>query len=90
MVEKLKYMFNKEDIKIERIVSQGHTSPTDFWYNQDENEFVILLSGSAKIVFENSTITLNEGDYLLIEAHQKHRVTYTSKEPKAVWLAIFF
>ena len=36
-----------ENVKIERIVSEGHASPEDFWYDQEENEWVMLVSGSA-------------------------------------------
>jgi cupin 2 domain-containing protein len=34
-------------LRIERIVSQGHASAPDFWYNQDQHEWVIVLQGSA-------------------------------------------
>jgi len=83
-------IFKNEVIKIERIVSYGQTSPVGFWYNQDENEFVLLLSGEAKIEFETDTITLKKGDYLLIPKHVKHRVSFTSLDKPTIWLAIFW
>jgi cupin 2 domain-containing protein len=79
------------NIRIERIVSQGQTSPAEGWYDQDENEWVILLDGFAGITFEDdSEILLNKGDYLLIPAHKKHKVTFTTNKRKSIWLAIFY
>ena len=83
-------IFQNNIIKIERIVSCGQTSPVGFWYNQNENEFVILLSGEAKIEFKTYTITLKKGDYLLIPKHVKHRVSFTSLDKPTIWLAIFW
>lgn len=80
-----------DNIRIEKIVSDGHTSPQNFWYDQDQNEFVLLLQGSAIIEFENNeSIELKVGGYQIISAHQKHRVSYTDKNKKTIWLAIFY
>ncbi len=77
------------DVVIERIVSRGQITPETEWYNQEKDEWVILLSGEARILFENSgEISLKPGDYLLIPAHQRHKVTYTSKSPECIWLAL--
>lgn len=72
--------------KIERIVSRGQTSG---WYDQNEDEFVALLSGRAEIEFDGRSEKLSAGDTLFIPAHQRHRVAYTSKEPACVWLCVF-
>lgn len=75
--------------KIERIISQGQITPENTWFDQDQDEWVVLLQGKSTILFEeNNEIQLNTGDYLLIPAHQKHRVTYTSTSPACIWLAI--
>lgn len=37
------------DVRIERIVSYGHASPADFWYDQDQNEWVTVLKGEARL-----------------------------------------
>lgn len=80
-----------DDLKIERIISHGHKSPPDFWYDQDKNELVFLLSGYGVIEFEDGRkVKLNPGDYLKINAHEKHRVTETSKSTKTIWLAIHY
>ena len=81
---------NDGPMRIERIVSEGHVSPADFWYDQDESEWVIVLQGNAELEFMNEeTIELSHGDWVMIEPHEKHRVTYTSVNPKCVWLAVF-
>jgi len=79
------------DVRIERIVSKGHKSAEGFWYDQDENEFVVLLKGKARLLFEGGeTLDLEAGDYLDIKAHVRHRVEWTSSEEEAVWLAVFY
>ncbi len=89
--EFIEELLSTKNFKLERIVSDGQKSPADFWYDQDENEFVLLLSGSAKISFDNGKIfELNPGDYLIINAHQKHRVDWTSTDQKTFWLTLFF
>ena len=79
-----------QQIKIEKIVSTGQTSPTGFWYEQQHNEFILLLSGEAELEFEEQVIKLNKGDYLHIPAGLKHRVKSTSKSEHTIWLAVFF
>lgn len=75
-------------VRIERIISTGQTSD---WYDQAETEFVILLDGVAELTFENEVrVTLNKGDTILIQPHQKHQVTYTSTEPPCNWLCVFY
>ena len=77
-----------DNVRIERILSSGHT--TD-WYDQEQEEFVILLSGEAVLEFENGDkLKLCKGDNLVIKAHEKHRVVYTSSEPVCVWLCVFY
>ena len=77
-------------MKIERIVSDGHASPEGFWYDQEENEWVLLISGSAVLTVENQQVKLYPGDHLLIPAHQRHRVESTSPTEKTIWLAVFY
>ena len=80
-----------ENIRIERIISRGHTTPENKWYDQEESEFVLLLKGKAKIMFEKEgEISMQKGDWLVIPAHSRHRVTYTSTEEEAIWLTAFF
>lgn len=83
-------ILQNQKIRIEKIVSNGQTSPKDFWYFQEENEFVLLLKGEAILEFEHSEINLKKGDYIDIKAFIKHRVKYTSKSEPTIWLAIFY
>lgn len=80
------------NLKLERIISSGQVTPDGDWLDQDFNEWVILLSGSAKILFEGEDMdtVLLPGDYILIPAHKKHRVTWTDKRQKTVWLALHY
>jgi len=78
-------------VKIERIVSRGHTTPADRWYDQEKNEWVLVLRGRAIIAFpEKPAVTLQEGDYLTIRAHEKHRVQWTDPGGETVWLAVHY
>ncbi len=76
--------------KIERIVSRGHSTPDDYWYDQEKNEWVMILKGSAGLLFEGSDdiVVMNAGDYVNIPAHRKHRVQWTDPKEETVWLAI--
>ena len=76
-------------VRIERIVSHGHVSQPGFWYDQDEWEYVAVLQGSAQLQTESEHFTMNAGDWVIIPAHERHRVIYTSTEPPCVWLAVF-
>ncbi len=79
-------------IRIERIVSTGQRSDAGFWYDQEENEWVIVLKGSAQLCFADGTLpkTLCPGDHVTIPAHQKHRIDWTSASEPTVWLAVFY
>jgi len=82
---------NTDKLRIERIISKGQSYPDTDWYDQVENEWVIVLSGYGEIEYVNGDkIMLNQGDYLHIKAHEKHRVIATSPDEPTVWLAIFY
>ncbi|MBY7909431.1 cupin domain-containing protein [Vibrio fluvialis] len=78
-------------VRIERILSKGHTSPESGWYAQDEHEWVLVLQGCGTVEFDNGeSTTLNVGDYLNIPAHTRHKVCYTSPDQVTLWLAVFY
>ena len=82
---------NTDAIRIERIISDGRTTPQGNWYDQEEHEWVLVLKGCGVIEFaDGRTVTLNTGDYLTIPAHDKHRVASTSDSEQTIWLAIFY
>ena len=79
-------------IKIERIISSGQATPQGEWYDQEEDEWVLLVCGSAGIMIagETSPRRLEAGDFLLLPAGCRHRVEWTDPEVKSVWLAVHF
>jgi len=79
-----------ESVRVERIVSYGHASPQDFWYDQDSHEWVVVLSGAAKLRFEDGTVEMKPGDYINIPAHKRHRVEWTTPDEPTVWLAVHY
>jgi cupin 2 domain-containing protein len=80
-------LFEKPRIKIERIVSESYRSSAGFWYDQDEDEWVVVVRGEATLEFEGGELVrMKEGDYVTIPRHVKHRVHQT--DPKTIWLAV--
>lgn len=74
--------------KLEQIFSHGQASPPDFWYDQDEDEWVLLLRGSATLEFaDGGMVELAAGDHLTIPKRMRHRVHRTTED--AIWLALF-
>ncbi len=83
-------ILHASSFRVERIVSTGQASPPDFWYDQEEDEWVALLQGEAVLEFEDgSSERLRSGDWVFLPAHIRHRVTATSVEPPCIWLAVF-
>ena len=77
--------------RIERIVSGGHASPPGFWYDQAEDEWVLLFSGSARLELQDPerTVALAPGDWILLPAGCRHRVAATAADTDTIWLAVF-
>jgi cupin 2 domain-containing protein len=80
------------NLRIERIVSTGQTSPENYWYDQDWDEWVILLRGRARLFFEGEAEarSLESGDYVNIPAHRRHRVVWTDPGQVTLWLAVHY
>lgn len=82
-------LLHRDGVRLERIVSHGHATPPGEWYDQSWDEWVILLSGSATLTFEEGgQHRLKPGDHLMIPAHCSHRVETTDTDQKSVWLAL--
>ena len=79
-------------VRVERIVSAGHVSPEGFWYDQDQHEWIAVLQGRAKLLFdgEDEPVEMGPGDWINIPAHRKHRVEWTTPSEPTVWLAVFY
>ena len=88
--ERFEDLLSLPGVRIERIVSYGQASPPDFWYDQPQGEWVLLLDGAAELQFEDekSPRRLQRGDYLWIEPHRRHRVTWTAADRTTIWLAL--
>ena len=89
--EQFQELLRDKNIRIERIVSQGHVSPTTGWYDQENNEWVLILEGAGTILFDDGQkVTLPKGDYLHIPAHAKHKVSWTDPDKQTIWLAVHY
>jgi cupin 2 domain-containing protein len=90
--EEIMELMSAPNIRIERIVSMGHASRPDEWYDQDRAEWVVLLAGLAGLVFEGEAepLLLEPGSYIHIPAHKRHRVAWTDQSVPTIWLAIHY
>ena len=71
-------------------VSHGHKSPEGFWFDQDQNEWVLLIAGAARLQFEDETVEMKAGSFVNIPAHRRHRVDWTDPDQPTIWLAIHY
>lgn len=84
-------LIDNPSVRIERIVSQGHRSAPDEWYDQTSHEFVLLVAGAARLeIAGQGEMLLEPGDWVNLPARQRHRVSWTSPDEDTVWLAIFY
>ena len=90
--ELMETLHHREGVRIERIVSRGHSTPEGQWYDQSWDEWVILLSGRAVLEFDQgrAPVSLQPGDYVMLPAGLRHRVAFTEPEVDSVWLAVHF
>lgn len=82
--ERFDSLLDLGQVKIERIVSSALPEPEV--YQQEQDEWVVLLRGQADLYLADQTLTLTEGDYVFIPRGAPHRVTRTA--PGTVWLAV--
>jgi cupin 2 domain-containing protein len=84
-------LVNSEHVRIERIISKGHKSPESGWYDQEKNEWVMVLKGEATLSFESqASVHLHTGDFINIPSHKKHRVDWTDPDGETIWLAVHY
>jgi cupin 2 domain-containing protein len=88
--EQFMTLLQTPSVRIERIVSTGHATAPDEWYDQDHAEWVVVLAGSAALVFEGEAQPrrLEPGSYVHIAPHVRHRVAWTDPSQPTVWLAV--
>ncbi len=84
-------LVKNDAVTIEKIISKGQKSPESDWYDQEKNEWVMVLKGKAILSFEDKmSVHLNEGDFINIPAHKKHRVAWTDPDSETIWLAVHY
>jgi cupin 2 domain-containing protein len=90
--EEMTTIMSSSAVRIERIVSRGQASPEGFWYDQPQDEWVMVLAGGAELAFEGdgTTMRMGPGDYVHIPAHRRHRVAWTDPAQATVWLAVHY
>lgn len=83
-------LLKTDSVRIERIVSKGHSTPISQWYDQDHEEWVLVLQGKAilRIEGQEELVPLNPGDSIFLPAHLRHRVEWTDPGELTIWLAI--
>lgn len=91
-LEQIEPLLESATVRIERIVSHGQSTAADDWYDQDENEWVVLLKGEAELRFagDEELLTMHPGNFVHIPAHRRHRVESTAGDQPTIWLAIFY
>ena len=90
--ERFEELVRGSRFRLERIISTGHITPAGQWYDQEHDEWVVVLRGSAQLHFDGEAepVKLEPGDYVLIPAHCRHRVDWTNLGEPTVWLALHF
>src|SRR5207253_7803481 len=85
-------LLSRPGLRIERIVSRGQASPAEFWYDQADGEWVLVLTGAARLRFEDEEDArfLGPGDWIDIAPHRRHRVDWTDPAAATIWLAVFY
>lgn len=86
--EVVQTLIQAADVRIERIISHGHASPADFWYDQPQHEWVIVLKGAARLRFEDGIVEMKPGEFINIPAFKKHRVDWTTPDEPTIWLGV--
>ncbi len=88
--ELVQVLWQSPHLRVERIVSRGHATPPGEWYDQNTDEWVVLLTGRAnlRLVGRDDLVELKPGDYVLLPAHLGHRVEWTDPNQDTVWLAV--
>lgn len=85
-------LVERSGLRIERIVSTGQATPEGQWYDQATDEWVLVVAGAARLRLEgeDGDRELAEGDWILLPAHCRYRVTWTQRKPPTIWLVIHF
>jgi cupin 2 domain-containing protein len=88
--EHFQTLLSRDGVRVERIVSNGQSSPEGFWYEQAEHEWVVVLRGGARLNVEGEMKELRPGDFLDLPAGCRHRIEWTTPDEPTLWLAVFY
>ena len=90
--EIIENLVEASNFRLERIVSRGHTTLPEQWYDQAWDEWVVVLTGAATLVYEgvDENVVMQPGDFVHIPAHTRHRVEHTDASQATVWLALHY
>ena len=84
-------LYRSKTLKIERIISRGHATPKAKWLRGRKHEWVMLISGAAKLRFQyGRLVSMKAGSFVFIRAGRPHRVEWTKPRAKTVWLAVHY
>ena len=72
------------EVVIEQILSGVLDEPID--YNQDHDEWVVLLEGSAELEVNGERLLLEQGDWVLLPRRTPHRLIRNTQGTN--WLAV--
>ena len=89
--EVIEPLLESGEVSIRRIISRGHCNDPQDWYDQHDNEWVLVLTGEARLEFaDGDSLHMRAGDYVHIPAHVKHRVAWTSSDRETLWLVVHY
>ncbi|MEL6725444.1 MAG: cupin domain-containing protein [Pseudomonadota bacterium] len=88
--EAVQVIWQTPNMRVERIVSYGHASEDGVWYDQSDDEWVMVLTGEGVLEIDGDPQqrTLGPGAAISLPAHTRHRVVSTAADEPTVWLAI--
>jgi cupin 2 domain-containing protein len=77
-------------IRSKRSFRPATSPPEGFWYDQTEHELAMVLTGAARLAFEDRVVEMISGDSINIPAYARHRVEWTTPDQPTVWLAVYY
>lgn len=88
--EAFETLLDRPGLRIVRIVSAGQATQPGEWFDQDEDEWVLVIAGAAglRVEGEADIRALNPGDHAFLPARCRHRVEWTAPDTPTVWLAV--
>lgn len=87
--EVIEPLLERAGVRLERIVSSGQSTPPGAWYDQEQDEWVMVVAGAARLCIEGQGVfDMKPGDTVFLPARCRHRVEWTDPRQPTVWLAL--